>query len=90
MHRVHLVIRGRVQRVGFRYFICGRAETLGLAGWVRNRQDGAVELEAEGPHPALEDLVAAARQGPASARVTAVSEAWSEGDARHRGFQVDG
>lgn len=90
MHCVHLLIRGRVQGVGYRYFICRRAETLGLSGWVRNRHDGAVELEAEGSQPALEALVAAARRGPTHANVTAVEETWSERAARHRGFQVDG
>ena len=85
---VHLVIRGRVQGVGFRYFVARRAETLGLAGWVRNRADGALELEAEGERPALEALVAAARSGPAGARVAGVDEAWSQGDGRHRGFEI--
>ena len=90
MHCVHLVIRGRVQGVGFRYFVRRRADSLEVAGWVRNRDDGAVEVEAEGPRPALEALVVAVRRGPGSARVTTVDEAWSEGDPRYRGFQVNG
>ncbi|HEY6057716.1 MAG TPA: acylphosphatase [Candidatus Limnocylindrales bacterium] len=90
MHCVHLLIRGRVQGVGFRYFVVRRAEQLGVAGWVRNRRDGSVELEAEGPRTALETLVAAARQGPTGARVAAVDEQWSDREARHRGFQVGG
>ena len=90
MHCVHLMIRGRVQGVGFRYFVLRRAEALSLAGWVRNRPDGAVELEAEGPRAALEMLVESARRGPTGARVTAVDESWSERDALHRGFQVGG
>jgi acylphosphatase len=90
MHCVHLVIRGRVQGVGFRYFVVRRAATLGLGGWVRNRQDGVVEVQAEGPRGALESLLAAVRRGPTGARVTMVDEAWSERDASHQGFQVLG
>lgn len=90
MQCVHLVIRGRVQGVGFRYFVLHRAETLGLDGWVRNRADGAVEVEAEGPRAALEALLESVRRGPQGARVTAVDEVWKERSPRHRGFQVDG
>ena len=90
MHCVHVVVRGWVQGVGFRYFVVRRAEGLGVSGWVRNRPDGAVELEAEGARPALERLVEAARHGPAGARVVDVDEAWSERPPRHRGFRVGG
>jgi acylphosphatase len=90
MHCVHLVVRGRVQGVGFRHFVRHRAGSLGLAGWVRNRPDGAVEVEAEGSRAALESLLEAIRQGPSGARVKTVDEAWSERDARHSGFEIDG
>ena len=86
---VHLVIRGRVQGVGFRYFVARRAESLGLSGWVRNRPDGAVEAEAEGPRAALECLVQAVERGPSGARVTAVDREWSERTSLHHGFQVN-
>ena len=89
MHCVHLIIRGRVQGVGYRFFIVRRAGSLGIAGWVRNRPDGAVELEAEGARARLECLLEAAREGPVGARVTAVDEEWSERAPRLRGFQVD-
>jgi acylphosphatase len=85
---VHLVVRGRVQGVGFRYFVLRRAESLGLAGWVRNRPDGAVEAEAEGPRTALERLIEAVGNGPSGARVVAVDREWSERVALHRGFRV--
>jgi acylphosphatase len=90
MHCLELVVRGRVQGVGFRYFVHQRAESLGLAGWVRNRPDGALELEAEGARAALEALLEAVRRGPGGARVTSVDEVWSERDARHIGFAIDG
>ena len=85
---VHLVIRGRVQGVGFRYFVVRRGESLGLSGWVRNRPDGAVEAEAEGPRTALERLVEAVGRGPTGARVTGVDREWSERMSLHRGFQI--
>jgi acylphosphatase len=87
---VHLVVRGRVQGVGFRYFVLRRADAVGVAGWVRNRPDGAVELEAEGPRSELERLVAAVTRGPTGAHVTAVEQEWSERAPCHRGFRVTG
>jgi len=88
MHRVHLVIQGRVQGVGFRYFVLRRAQALGLHGWVRNRADGAVETEAEGGRPALDDFVDAMRQGPPAARVIHVDVAWSESAPLHSRFAI--
>ena len=88
MHLVHLVIRGRVQGVGFRYFAVREARRLEVNGVVRNRMDGGVEVEAEGDRQSLERLVEALRMGPGAARVTSVDEQWSEGAARHRGFEI--
>ena len=90
MHRVHLVVRGRVQGVGFRYFVVRRARQLELTGWVRNLRDGAVELLAEGPRPALDLLVEAIRRGPAGAEVGEVREQWGEGARQHSDFAVTG
>jgi acylphosphatase len=75
--RLHGVIKGDVQGVGFRYFLIGRAKALGLKGWVTNRDDGAVEFVAEGSRRDLEQLERAAREGPRMARVTAVQLTWS-------------
>jgi acylphosphatase len=86
MNRVHLVIHGRVQGVGFRYFVSSEARGLGLRGTVRNRADGTVEVEAEGGPEALARLVEAVRRGPPAARVERVEEHFSEGPPRHRGF----
>ncbi len=72
------MIHGDVQGVGFRYFITRHAQARGLRGWVRNRPDGAVELEAEGNRPDLDELLTAARQGPRHARVVSVDAQWSE------------
>lgn len=71
----HLLIEGVVQGVGYRYAFAERATALGLAGWVRNRSNGAVEACVHGPAPALDAIVAWAHQGPAAARVNHVQVA---------------
>ena len=69
----HATIHGRVQMVGFRYFVLGHAQRLGLTGWVRNGAGGqTVEVVAEGDEAALEELEAVLRQGPTYAVVDSV------------------
>ncbi len=70
--RVHARIRGRVQGVGFRYFALEAAGRLGVSGWVRNRPDGGVELEAQAAPEALESFLAEVRRGPPFSRVDSV------------------
>ena len=74
--RARLVVRGRVQGVWFRGATQDQARRLGIAGWVRNRHDGAVEAEVEGAPPAVETLIAWAHRGPSAARVTDVVVEW--------------
>ena len=69
---IHLLVRGRVQGVGFRWFVREEARRLGLSGWVFNRPDGGVELAAAGPVAALDALREAVANGPSAAQVTAV------------------
>jgi acylphosphatase len=69
---VHLEITGRVQGVGFRWYIREHARQSGLAGWVRNRADGAVEVAAAGTVELLDALTRAARHGPPGAHVADV------------------
>jgi acylphosphatase len=64
-----VTVRGRVQGVGFRWATAQRARSRGVAGWVRNRPDGAVEAVFEGPADAVDALVAWIRSGPSGARV---------------------
>jgi acylphosphatase len=64
-----IVVRGRVQGVNFRDAMRRKAGQLGVAGWARNREDGAVEIAAEGEPDAVESLVAFAREGPRAASV---------------------
>jgi acylphosphatase len=66
---VHVEVTGRVQGVGFREFVRTIAQRLGIAGWVRNREDGAVELAASGRASQIETLLAAVRRGPAGGNV---------------------
>jgi acylphosphatase len=76
--RLHAIVRGDVQGVGFRYFVQGRAQELGLKGWVRNRPDGTVECVAEGPEPQLRDLLTELERGPVGASVDGVEADWTQ------------
>jgi acylphosphatase len=69
-----VVIRGRVQAVGFRAWVEDMAIMRGLEGWVRNRRDGSVEAVFAGPAAAVAAMIDACRHGPATARVDAVDE----------------
>jgi acylphosphatase len=69
-----VTIRGRVQGVGYRYFVEHEARARGVEGWVRNRRDGSVEAVFAGPAAAVTAMVAACRRGPSSARVQAVQD----------------
>ena len=67
-----LVISGRVQGVGFRDWMVAQAAALGIAGWVRNRQDGSVEATVHGDPAAIEELVRRVQRGPHLAAVDSV------------------
>ncbi len=77
---VRLIVKGRVQGVGYRWWARGEARALGLNGWVRNRADGSVELLAIGTPAAIETFIEACRRGPAAATVTSVDRAAAEDD----------
>lgn len=75
--------------VGFRYFVQQEAERLGLAGWVRNGDDGrTVEVVAEGDEAALRELETALRRGPSLARVEAVDATWPDASGDFGRFEV--
>jgi acylphosphatase len=88
MERLHAVVHGDVQGVGFRYFVQRKAQQLGLRGWVRNNDDGTVELVAEGGREQLEQLKRALQEGPRMARVDRVETQWSVGTGDLRGFEL--
>ena len=86
---IHATVRGRVQMVGFRYFVVEEAQRLGLAGWVSNGEDGeTVEVVAEGPEERLRELVRALRQGPRHAQVDDVELRWSDDVEEYEGFHA--
>ena len=70
----HVTIRGRVQGVGYRYFVEREAQLRDLEGWVRNRRDGSVEAVFAGPEDVVSKVIAACRRGPSSARVDGVED----------------
>ena len=76
----HVVMRGRVQGVGYRAFVEHEALRLGLEGWVRNRRDGTVEAVLSGADDVIAAMIDACRRGPSAARVEAVDA--EEGDMK--------
>ena len=88
--RLHAVVTGRVQGVGFRYFVAEQAERLGVTGWVRNRWDNSVELTAEGTRQALDRQVVQLQRGPASAYVSQVQVDWEQPRRDFLDFRVRG
>ncbi len=86
---IHCVAFGRVQGVGFRFFVLDEAERLGLVGWVRNRPDGhSVELWAEGERAHLERLIERVRVGPPGAWVERVECSWVEPTGTYTDFTI--
>lgn len=69
-----ITLRGRVQGVGFRYFVLQHAQRLGVQGWVRNREDGDVEAYFEGESEAVEKLIGLVCRGPSFSHVTEVEQ----------------
>jgi len=82
------VIRGDVQGVGFRNFVRRNARKFGVTGWVRNLQEGAVEVVAEGEKMSVEELVEACRRGPIFARVKDVDLSWEDYKGEFNEFEV--
>lgn len=82
------IVRGRVQGVGFRWFVIDTAERLGVSGWTRNLPDGRVEIVAQGESDALEQLASALGEGPRAARVDDVTSDDRPVDPSMTGFHV--
>jgi len=69
MKTIHIIVTGRVQGVGFRYFTIARAKSLGIRGWVRNLPDGSVETLIHGQDEAIDEMIGLLREGPLTAVV---------------------
>lgn len=87
-YRLHAVVEGRVQGVGFRAFVVSQANRLSLTGWVRNCWDGSVEVVAEGGRSALDQLLGALKRGPSGSLVSKVTTQWLEASGEYRHFTV--
>ena len=89
---LHFLIKGRVQGVGFRWFVHREASELDLRGWVRNTEDGDVEVVASGDLADLAELRASLRNGPRGSRVDQVIEHYLDDSeaAELSSFRIDG
>ena len=84
------IVKGRVQGVGFRWFVEREAAMLGLAGWVRNNDDGTVEVLASGDDGPLQSLRDKLNQGPRASRVDSVDEHPAEAPNELKNFSIHG
>ena len=85
---IHIFASGRVQGVGFRYYVNIQAKQLGVTGFVRNTHDGRLEVLAEGSRSDLESLEQAIQTGPELAFVTEVDVRWTPPTYRYAGFYI--
>jgi acylphosphatase len=79
---------GRVQGVGYRYFVIRQARSLGLKGHTRNLDDGSVEIVAEGEEAELRQLLALLKSGPSGARVDGVDAFWGQAQGDYHSFDI--
>ena len=89
MKTVRIIVTGRVQGVGFRYFTVRCANDLGLCGWVRNLPDGSVETAIQGPDDKIEEMTRLLKQGPGAANVSGLEiEEIESGSEELSGFAM--
>ena len=85
---VRVLVSGRVQGVGFRYWTVHEATALGLTGWVKNLPDGGVEAHIEGEMDMLKEMLQLLAEGPPGARVSSVQTEWREFSGAFQTFAV--
>ncbi|MCK5736294.1 MAG: acylphosphatase [Spirochaetaceae bacterium] len=88
MNARNFIISGRVQGVGFRWFVLRHAQSLDLTGWVRNLPDGTVEAQAEGKEDTLDSLESLLKKGPSGSMVKEVRSRVIGTSGRYRGFDI--
>jgi len=86
MKRVHIFVSGRVQGVNFRYYTEEKARELEIVGWVKNLDDGRVEIVAEGEEGKLKELVEFCKEGPSGARVGRAEGRWEKFEGEFKEF----
>jgi acylphosphatase len=86
--RLHALVEGRVQGVGYRLFVFRRADQLNLTGWVKNLLDGKVEVMAEGERETLNQLLTFLRRGPPMANVRYIEIEWMNATGEFDFFEV--
>ena len=85
---VNMKITGKVQGVGFRYFVLRQAQELGITGWVSNKPNGDVEALAQGEKADLEQFIAKVKEGPSFSRVDNVNLEWMNKGEQYFGFEI--
>ena len=85
---VNMKITGKVQGVGFRYFVLRQAQELGILGWVNNKPNGDVEAFAQGEKAELEQFIAKVKEGTTFSRVDNVNLEWMNKDEQYFGFEI--
>ena len=85
---VKMKITGKVQGVGFRYFVLRKAQELGIKGWVSNKSNGNVEALAHGEKADLEQFIAKVKEGPSFSRVDDVNLNWVNEAEQYFGFEI--
>jgi acylphosphatase len=88
MDSLHILVKGKVQGVGFRYFVLNQANTLKITGWVRNLPDGSVESLGIGPKESLERFLQALKAGPIGSRVEQCGFQWLTGQKPLSNFEI--
>ena len=85
---INMKITGKVQGVGFRYFVLQQAQELGIKGWVNNKPNGNVEALAQGEKADLERFIAKVKEGPSFSRVDDVNLNWVNEAEQYFGFEI--
>ncbi|MGE6631706.1 acylphosphatase [Bacillus sp. NPDC077027] len=90
MIHYHVIVKGRVQGVGFRYFVQGEASTYGVKGWVRNTEDGDVEIKVEGDEQQVSPFLSTVRKGSLFSKVTDMQTVQLTQLASYSSFRIKG
>ncbi|MDZ7722413.1 MAG: acylphosphatase [candidate division KSB1 bacterium] len=90
MERANITVSGRVQGVGFRFFVTQKARDLNISGTVKNEMNGTVSVNAEGEKDNIEQFIVHLYQGPSMARVDDIDTQWVEYTGKYQGFRTVG